>query len=230
LRPWTPQAVDFELAPAGLRAAARGTIESRPIRAPKRFDLVGLRWSSRGRPPAVRVRVRRDGGRWSRWERLSASGEHGPDPGRGEPTAAHASDPLWTGGTDLVQYRLSHRVAGLRLHFVNTTGTATEADRVRTALRRAANDGTAALAALLGTAPAHAVEPRPDIHRRSEWGGRQCRPRVRPYRGHVRVAFIHHTDTATSYSRDDVPPMILAICRYNRNSNGWNDIGYNFLV
>ncbi len=44
-----------------------------------------------------------------------------------------------------MQYRLSRPVSGLRLHFVNVRGTATPADRVRTAMRTAASS----LAALL---------------------------------------------------------------------------------
>jgi hypothetical protein len=70
----------------------------------------------------------------------------------------------------------------------------------------------------------------PTIYRRSAWGAGGCQPRAAPAHGSVGVAFVHHTVSANDYAPDDVPAMILAICRYHRNSNGWNDIGYNFLV
>jgi N-acetylmuramoyl-L-alanine amidase len=71
----------------------------------------------------------------------------------------------------------------------------------------------------------------PAIQPRSSWDPTgQCPPRTAPQYGDVQVAFIHHTVSLNDYQPADVPSIILGICRFHRNSNGWNDIGYNFLV
>ena len=229
-RPYQPRAVDFEMAPPALSAAGSGPVRSPVLRAPKRFNLVGLRWSGSAEP-RIAMRVRRTGGSWSRWVPVGAGADHGPDAGSGErDTAGGASDPVWAGEADELQYRLSRRVSGLRLHFVNTLGTATAAERARTALRRAANAGVRLAARVLGTADADAQDPQPEIAPRAAWENGQCQPRSAPAYREVKVAFVHHTVSANEYTAEQVPAMLLSICRYHRNSNGWNDVGYNFLV
>jgi hypothetical protein len=204
---------DFEAGgpAAGAASAARsGPYRSPVLRAPGRFDLVGLRWSSRLRP-TIALRARKSGGRWTKWTRVPSDPDDSPDKGSREQTRGGFSAPVWTGDADFVQYKLSRRVAGLRLHFVS----------VPPPTRRALASRRGAAGATVGPPP---IQPR------AAWGAENCVPRDQPVYGDVQVAFVHHTVSANDYTAAEVPSIILSICRYHRNSNGWNDIGYNFLV
>ena len=210
-------------------AASAGRVRSAPLRAPARFNLVGLRWRGRSEP-SVAVRVRRDGGAWSRWKSLEAHADHNPDPRRGERSVA-ASDPLWVGEADALQYRLSRRVPGLRLHFVNVNGTATPAERLQDGPPARREHGREHA----GRGPHRWRGARPGcgsppIVRRRDWGASKCPPREAPSYGTVRAAYVHHTVSLNDYTPEEAPGIVLAICRYHRNSNGWNDIGYQALV
>jgi hypothetical protein len=177
------RAEDFERR-APDRALAR-------VVAPRPFNLVGLHWRGRAAPD-VEIRVRRASG-WSRWEHL---GVHG----------AGGSDPAWVGRARTIQYRLSRRVPGLRLHFVSVP---------RRTVRARASEATST---------PFAYVPRAD------WGADQCPPRTAPSYGEVKAVAVHHTVSLNDYTPEEAPQIVLAICRYHRNSNGWNDIGYNALV
>jgi hypothetical protein len=188
---------------------------SRVLRAPRSFDLLGVRGSDavRGR---LEVRARRRGGPWSRWTPLAVHGDHAPDTVR-SPAAERASEPVWTGPSDELQLRARRGLrADLRVHMVavpapprrHRAGTS-----VRAAAARQAQPGTP-----------------PPIIPRSAWGGDSVPPRSPPQYGQVQLAFVHHTVNANDYSADQSASIVLAIAKYHRDTNGWNDIGYNFVV
>jgi hypothetical protein len=234
--PYRPEPVDFSAAAPGVVGDPdRGEgVVSEPVEAPKRFNLVGLTWSGADQAdhaePALAMRTRTDGGGWTRWTPVGAHAEDGPDPGSDEASADGMSNPVWAGEADWVQYRSSERLPGVRLHFVNTDGTATSADRLQTALRGIANTAVTTAARALTADPAGAQEPQPAMVSRSSWAGDDCPPRTGAVYGEVRAAYVHHTVNINDYSRAEAPQVVLGICRYHRNTNGWNDVGYNFLV
>jgi N-acetylmuramoyl-L-alanine amidase len=117
------------------------------------------------------------------------------------------SDPAWVGRARTVQYRLDRRVPRLRLHFVSV-------GRQRPRVHARASQTPA---------------PFPYVPR-SDWAGSSCPPRSAPDYGSVRAVHVHHTVSLNDYTPAEAPQVVLAICRYHRNSNGWNDIGYNALV
>jgi hypothetical protein len=183
---------------------------SRVLRAPSRFDIVGVRGA---RALRVEVRVRRDGGSWSPWVPLAVHGDHAPDTGTGE----RASDPVWAGGCDELQLHAAQRPrATLRMHFV-----AVPAPPRRSVLARAA-------ATPKQTTPEPGTPP--PIIPRSAWGAEAVPPRAAPAYGVVQMGFVHHTVNANDYTADQSASIVLGIAKYHRDTNGWNDIGYNFLV
>ncbi|UTI66456.1 peptidoglycan recognition protein [Paraconexibacter antarcticus] len=194
--------------PGGGRAGA-------VVVTPAPFDLVGLRGVALDGAHAE-LRVRRRGG-WSPWVPLGAGTSHAPD----RPRAVPASDPVWAGGADALQLRARRRLTGGRLALVTVGEGAIPAPAAHAGLRAAAgSDG--------GAAPRQAAAP--TIVPRAAWGADAVPPRAAPSYGVVNLAFVHHTVNANDYAPEDSPRIVLAIAKYHRDTNGWNDIGYNFLV
>ena len=72
----------------------------------------------------------------------------------------------------------------------------------------------------------------PLIITRASWhADEKIRRRKKPaYADALRFAVVHHTAGSNSYSRAQSASIVRGIERYHVLANGWDDIGYNFLV
>jgi hypothetical protein len=208
-------ALAFLAAPTTASAAVTMTARDVPLHGPQRtlaasgpstFDLVGLHWRGLG---SVEFRTRSLAGRWSGWHRAAPEAEDLPDALSPEARAARSwriGNPYWTGPSDRIAYRLHGRVERLRVYFVRSP-------EVRIPLRRLSFTGSPALVA------------------RSSWGANEAIRRAAPrYATNVQFAIVHHTAGSNSYSAAQSAAIVRGIYVYHAQGNGWNDIGYNFLV
>ncbi|MFJ9006492.1 peptidoglycan recognition protein [Streptomyces canus] len=80
------------------------------------------------------------------------------------------------------------------------------------------------------TAPPSTV-PEPSMVSRAGWGADESlSPDPSEYNADVKAVFVHHTDGSNDYSCADSAAIVRGIYAYHTQTNGWNDIGYNFLV
>jgi hypothetical protein len=176
-----------------------------PRAAPIRFNLVGLHWQGPGR---VSFRTALRPGSWSPWRPGRPEAEDLPDLGTDEAAATvgwKIGNPFWTGPARYVQYRISGRVTRLRAHFLWSPPF--------TAFRALARPDA------------------PAIIPRAAWGADESIVRAPAYYADaVRFSVVHHTAGTNSYTAADSAAIVRGIQRYHVLSNGWNDIGYNFLV
>jgi flagellar hook assembly protein FlgD len=198
-------------------AAARASV-ARP--APARFTMVGIHWQGSGR---VWFRTASRPGQFGNWHPAQPEDEDTPDPGsdEGDERAGwKVGNPWWTGRARFIQYRVSGSVTRLRTFFLDSS--VTEADQVQAAAPRAA-----AAAATVEAGPVG----RPPIVQRSAWRADESIVRGAPsIAERLRFAVVHHTAGSNSYSAAQSAAIVRGIQRYHVLSNGWDDIGYNFLV
>ncbi|HEY5195285.1 MAG TPA: N-acetylmuramoyl-L-alanine amidase [Solirubrobacteraceae bacterium] len=187
------------------------------VRLGRVADLLGVEWQTPA-VAAVELRFRDADGNWSQWV---SAGEHGHGPEAPFAEGRHVGDPVWTGGTTVVQVRAGRTLSGVRLHLVDVS------DGVG-ARRQVALASTATL--VLATPVLKAGAGQPPIIARRAWAQGISPPARAPEYGVVSMGFVHHTDNPNGYGSGEVPAMLRAIYVFHRFVNGWNDIGYNFVI
>jgi hypothetical protein len=204
----------FLVTPAAAQAAPTLVARDVPLTASQRqlagvaaprFTMVGLHW--RG-PGTVAFRTRALNGKWSRWRPGAPEAEDRPDQGSPErmPHGWQLGSPYWTGPSDRLAIRTTGRVARVRAYYVDS-----EAERVPP--RKLSIAGS------------------PQIISRLAWGANESIRRADPlYAGSLHFALIHHTAGTNNYTKAESAAIVRGIMVYHVQGNGWNDIGYNFLV
>lgn len=204
------------------------------------YDMVGFTWSLEEpvrdhepheafAGPAVQVRGSADGRTWGSW--LTLDEIDGPDPDSPEATAARttlALGPAFLGPFRKLQVRWrspegSHdppRATVLDLSG-HTAGPVQKLGAILSAMMRPGGPREA---------EAEASSPQPSIISRAGWGADESIRRGDPAYGKVRAAIVHHTVSTNSYSPSDSAAIVRGIYQFHVQTNGWSDIGYNFLI
>jgi hypothetical protein len=196
-----PSALGAEVAAVELRGSS-----SSASTAVKRFTLVGIHWRGEGR---VAFRTRSLEGRWSGWRPAAPEEGDGPTPGTAEAgrrAGWRVGSPWWVGPSDRIETRTSGAVSRVRAYLVWSTESGVPYRR-------------------LAATEAPAIVPR------AFWGADESIRRAQPsYAPAIRFAVVHHTAGRNDYTRAQAAAVVKAIQLYHVRANGWNDIGYNFLV
>ena len=186
-------------------------------RSTEPFSMLGVTWSD---PDAAlggtaEVRTRDAGtGRWTDWHALELD-VHAPESGPDHKKAGvrGGTQPLWVGASDGVQARVTGAKlpTGLRVDLVDPdAGTRTGSGG---ALEKTASAG------------------QPAVTSRAGWGADESIVADPPtYTTDTKAVFVHHTAGTNDYTCAESASIIRGILTYHVKSNGWNDIGYNFLV
>ena len=115
-------------------------------------------------------------------------------------------EPVWVGASAAFRYRTLGTVTRVRAYFIRSPQLASPVKRAQ-------------------------IAGAPPIITRAGWHADESIRRGAPfYADGVHLVFVHHTVSSNSYTKAQSASIVRGIELYHVKSNGWNDIGYNFLV
>lgn len=207
------------------------TAATAPIPVGDGVNAIGVSWSGAVPHGVVQWRFRPQGGAAGAWSELP-TGAHGPDADTAEARSARrASEPVLTTDPGSVELRIIGDAAPPS----TVVATVDAADAPHPSAKRSASVADVRLPAPAPTtasdaARAAASGSTPSISTRAAWGADESLRKGNPSYGAVKGEVVHHTVNANTYAAADVPALIRSIYEYHVLRNGWNDIGYNFLI
>ncbi|MFE7099279.1 N-acetylmuramoyl-L-alanine amidase [Streptomyces erythrochromogenes] len=197
----------------------------------ERFGLMGVSWKDASAEVQGKIEARSRNavtGAWTPWVELEPlkAGLDGVRPG-----ARGATEPVWVGSADGAEVRVgggsASLPAGLELDLVDP-GKAGRAG----AAKPAPASGARAAAAAVAPGP-ESTAPRPDVVPRAQWGADESLNNEGPIYlagGKIKALFVHHTAASAPYECTDSAAIVRGLHVYHVKTNGWRDLGYNFLV
>lgn len=187
------------------RVAAGRAVASLSVPRTREFSMLGVTWADprAGQDVVVEVRTRGEQG-WSAWEQLHIESAGPAD----TPGVRGGTEPIWVGKARGAQVRVGGaRPRGLELSLIDP-----------------------------GEGPDLSLQSsvsRPGIITRRQWGAdeRLTEPCSSGLYGRTTEAVtIHHTVNSNAYEKWQSDDLVRGILAYHTQSNGWCDLGYNFLV
>ncbi|MEA2702423.1 MAG: hypothetical protein QOD63_368 [Actinomycetota bacterium] len=212
-----PSVPDVKAKAQALADSVVGPGFSRQVETGIEAEMVGFEWAGRT-PGAVEVRTR-DGDEPGPWVEVHGDPFEGPDVGSPEYSGKTTAGPVWLGsGTKDVEVRVTEGdLPELKLHAIHSE---TPKEPSGPTTTRAGADIA-----------------KPAIVTRAAWGADESFRTINPgcngsalYAERVSYAVVHHTATANTYTAAEAPAVVRGIYYFHTHTNGWCDIGYNFLV
>jgi len=211
-------------------AATQQARTSELIAAPLPFVGLGLRGT--GDEPEIHFRTLDLDGEWSDWIEVGMlDGADGPDPDTEEAAGARpviegeswVSDAVWAGASTHLQLRVDGAdLQDLEVTFIDTAGLSETVIERASRWMRSRTTQAPAEASTLGDAP--------KIQTRKDWGADESWRSGTPRERTIKHAVIHHTVTKNDYTRAEAPQQVRNMYYWHTQGNGWNDLGYNFVV
>ena len=188
-----------------------GGMVAEPVEAPMPFSLIGFDVPE---GDEVSFRTSLDGVDWTAWHTAELL-EDGPDGLAAPVDGKLPTSPVWVGPSRWLQISAPNP-GEVTAHLIDSLG-------------QSGRDNAPAPRADAPVFTADAVG-QPDIISRGAWGANESITGTPSVARSAQHAVVHHTATTNDYTATQAAAIVRSIHHYHTATQGWSDIGYNFLV